>query len=153
VIIQSFEPEPIRQVVSKETALQVRTVLEGVVSRGTGKKAAVPGFKAAGKTGTAQKIVNGGYSHDAFWASFIGFAPYDEPKVVIAVSIDEPHPVIFGGEVAAPVFSKVASQVLAYWQISQKVPVDVPANGKKSAASKPKQASPQAPKPLPIPAQ
>lgn len=153
VVIQSFEPEPIRQVVSKETALQVRTVLEGVVSRGTGKKAAVPGFKAAGKTGTAQKIVNGGYSHDSFWASFIGFVPYDEPKVVIAVSIDEPHPVIFGGEVAAPVFSKIGSQVLAYWQISQKVPVEVPVKGKKAVASKSKQTSPQAPNPLPIAAQ
>lgn len=119
-IIQSFDPEPVRQVISKETAMQVRTVLEGVVSRGTGKKAAVPGFKAAGKTGTAQKILpGGGYSHDHFWASFVGFVPYDEPRIVVSVSIDEPHPVYYGGEVAAPAFSKVASEILAYWQISQ----------------------------------
>ncbi len=121
-VIQSFEPEPVRQVISKETSLQVRSVLEGVVSRGTGKKAIVPGFKAAGKTGTAQKIMaDGKYSHDQFIASFIGFVPYDEPKVVIAVSIDEPHPIYYGGEVAAPAFSKVASGILAYWQISQNV--------------------------------
>jgi cell division protein FtsI (penicillin-binding protein 3) len=119
-IIQSYDPAPVREVISKETAIQVRTVLEGVVSRGTGKKAAVPGFKAAGKTGTAQKLLpNGTYSHDHFWASFVGFVPYDEPRLAISVSIDEPHPVYYGGEVAAPAFSQVASEILAYWQISQ----------------------------------
>ena len=118
-VIQSYEPEEVRRVISKETSLQVRSVLEGAVSRGTGKKAAVPGFKAAGKTGTAQKIVGGQYSHDKFFASFVGFVPYDEPKVVIAVNIDEPHPVIFGGEVSAPAFSHLASAILGYWQISQ----------------------------------
>ena len=119
-IVQSYDPEPVRQAISKEAAIQVRTVLEGVVSRGTGKKAAVPGFRAAGKTGTAQKILpDGTYSHDHFWASFVGFVPYDEPKLVIAVSIDEPRPVYYGGEVAAPAFSKVASEILGYWQVSQ----------------------------------
>lgn len=125
-VVQSFGPEVIRQVVSKETSLEVRSVLEGVVSRGTGKKAVVPGFKAAGKTGTAQKIVNGTYSHDQFVASFIGFVPYDEPRVVIIVTIDEPRPVIYGGEVAAPAFSRIASGVLAYWRISRtEVPKEV----------------------------
>jgi cell division protein FtsI (penicillin-binding protein 3) len=117
--IQTFLPEAVRPVISKSTALQVRSVLEGVVSRGTGKKAAVPGFKAAGKTGTAQKILpDGTYSHSHFIASFIGFVPYDDPKLVISVSIDEPRPIYYGGEVAAPAFSKVASGILAYWQVS-----------------------------------
>jgi cell division protein FtsI (penicillin-binding protein 3) len=131
--IEAFEPQPLRQAISKETALQVRSVLEGVVSRGTGKKAAVPGFKAAGKTGTAQKILpNGTYSHDQFIASFVGFVPYDEPKVVVSVSIDQPHPVYYGGEVAAPVFSRVAAGVLAYWEISQNVvPPEVVPNKKR----------------------
>jgi len=121
-VIRSFSPEPVRQVVSKQTALQVRSVLEGVVSRGTGKKAAVPGFKAAGKTGTAQKLLpDGNYSHDQFIASFVGFVPYDEPKVVIAISIDQPHPVYYGGDVAAPAFSRIAAGILAYWQISQNI--------------------------------
>lgn len=122
-IVKTILPERTRQVISKETSLQVRSVLEGVVSHGTGKKAIVPGFRAAGKTGTAQKILpNGTYSHDQFIASFIGFVPYDEPKVVIAVSIDEPHPVYYGGEVAAPAFSRIAGGILAYWQISQQLP-------------------------------
>ncbi len=122
-VIQSFQPEAVRQAISKETAIQVRTVMEGVVSRGTGKKAAVPGFKAAGKTGTAQKILpDGTYSHDHFIASFVGFVPYDEPRLAMVVSIDEPHPVIFGGEVAAPAFARIASQIFAYWQISQTAP-------------------------------
>ena len=112
--------------------------MEGVVARGTGKKAAVPGFKAAGKTGTAQKLLpNGTYSHDQFIASFVGFVPYDEPKVVIAVSIDEPHPIYYGGEVAAPAFSMLASKILAYWQIPQSaLPAEVsPVSAKRLRSS------------------
>lgn len=142
-VVKSYEVEPVRQVISKETSLQVRSVLEGVVSRGTGKKAIVPGFKAAGKTGTAQKILpNGTYSHDHFIGSFVGFVPYDEPKVVIVVSIDEPHPVYYGGEVAAPAFSKIAQGLLAYWRIQQKLtPPEVILSGKKSQKSKAKKPS------------
>lgn len=136
-VLQSFDPEIVRRVISKETSLEVRSVLEGVVSRGTGKKAIVPGFKAAGKTGTAQKIVNGTYSHDQFVASFIGFVPYDEPRVVIIVTIDEPRPVIYGGEVAAPAFSRIASGVLAYWRISRtEVPKEVVPASKISAVGR-----------------
>ena len=137
-LIKSFKPEAVRQVISKEASLQVRSVLEGVVSRGTGKKAAVPGFKAAGKTGTAQKLLpNGGYSHDHFFASFIGFVPYDEPKIAIVVSIDQPHPVYYGGEVAAPAFSRIASEILAYWRISQNlVPAEVVNRSAKSLKRK-----------------
>ncbi len=135
-IIREFDAELVRQVISKEASLQARSVLEGVVSRGTGKKAIVPGFKAAGKTGTAQKLLpDGTYSHDHFIASFVGFVPYDEPKVVITVSIDQPHPVYYGGEVAAPAFSKVASAILAYWQISQNMtPPEVIKNVSRGAA-------------------
>jgi cell division protein FtsI (penicillin-binding protein 3) len=130
-VVRAYEPTVVRRVISKETSLQVRSVLEGVVSRGTGKKAKVPGFKAAGKTGTAQKILpDGTYSHDHFIASFVGFVPYDEPKLVITVSIDEPRPVIFGGEVAAPAFSRVAAGVLSYWQIQK---TEVPPQVVKSA--------------------
>lgn len=133
-VIKRYEPEAVRQVISKETALQVRTVLQGVVERGTGKKAAVPGFKAAGKTGTAQKILpGGGYSHDHFIGSFVGLVPYDDPKVVIAVSIDEPRPVYYGGEVAAPAFSRLAAGILSYWRIVQN---DVPPEVIRSTAPK-----------------
>ncbi len=136
-IIQSYDPTPVRQVISKETALQVRSVLEGVVDHGTGKKAKVPGFRAAGKTGTAQKILaDGTYSHDKFFASFVGFVPYDEPKIVISVSVDEPHPVYYGGEVAAPIFSQVAAEILGYWQISQTLPPPQAVKGRKAPAVK-----------------
>ncbi len=119
-VIQSFPIEPVRQVISRESAIECRTVLEGVVARGTGKKAKVPGFRAAGKTGTAQKILpNGTYSHDHFYASFVGLVPYDEPKLAILVSLDEPHPIIYGGETAAPAFAKIAGEIMSYWQISQ----------------------------------
>ncbi|OIO39596.1 MAG: hypothetical protein AUJ72_00500 [Candidatus Omnitrophica bacterium CG1_02_46_14] len=142
-IIQSFEPETVRRALSKETCLQVRSVLEEVVSHGTGKKAVVSGFRAAGKTGTAQKILpDGHYSHDQFFASFVGFVPYDEPKIVIAVSIDEPHPVYYGGDVAAPAFSRIASGILAYWQISQnEVPAEITAEGSKNLERKNKKVS------------
>ncbi len=142
-VIQSFEAETVRRVISKDTCLQVRSVLEGVVSRGTGKKAAVPGFKAAGKTGTAQKLLpDGHYSHDQFFASFVGFVPYDEPKVVIAVSIDQPHPVYYGGDVAAPAFSRIASSILAYWQISQNTaPPEVVSSSAKNLERKGRKAS------------
>ncbi len=136
-VIQTFEPEEVRSVLSKETSLQVRSVLEGVVSRGTGKKAAVSGFKAAGKTGTAQKIVNGLYSHDKFFASFVGFVPYDEPRLVISVNIDEPHPVIFGGEVSAPAFSRLSEAILAYWQVPRtEIPIEAVKNVSKALKKK-----------------
>ena len=123
-VIETFPVESVRQVISRESAIEVRSVLEGVVAHGTGKKAKVPGFRAAGKTGTAQKILpNGQYSHDQFFASFVGLVPYDEPKVVIGVSLDEPHPIIYGGETAAPAFSRIAGEIMGYWQISQ---TDVP---------------------------
>jgi cell division protein FtsI/penicillin-binding protein 2 len=137
--VQSYDVTSVRRVISKETALQVRSVMEGVVSRGTGKKAAIPGFKAAGKTGTAQKLLpSGAYSHDQFIASFVGFVPYDEPRVVISVSIDEPHPVYYGGDVAAPAFSRVGAEIMAYWQIAgQDVPKEViQSYGKDSAHAK-----------------
>ena len=80
---------------------------------GTGKAAAIPGYTAAGKTGTAQKAVPGaGYSKDRYVASFIGFTPADRPRVVIAVVVDEPKGKTYGAEVAAPVFSAIGADVL-----------------------------------------
>ena len=90
-------------------------MLAGVVEEGTGKMAQISDITSAGKTGTAQKIEpGGGYSHNKFVASFIGFAPAQEPVVVIVVSIDEPKPYYFGGVVAAPVFRSVASDTVKY---------------------------------------
>lgn len=118
-LIRSFEPEVVRQVISAETAGKMRRLLGGVVTSGTGKKAAVKGYEVGGKTGTAQKVMeNGAYSHSAFMASFIGFGPVEEPKLVIAVCVDEPRPVYYGGSVAAPIFSRVMKDVLRYLEAS-----------------------------------
>ncbi|MDD5730187.1 MAG: penicillin-binding transpeptidase domain-containing protein [Candidatus Omnitrophica bacterium] len=128
--IQKFSPVLLRQVMSPATSERVRKILTGVVEEGTGKLAKVPGFSAGGKTGTAQKLEpNGSYSHNKFVASFIGFAPAEEPEVVIAVVVDDPHPYYYGGVVSAPVFKNVASDVLRYLKATQSVDKVVAFNG------------------------
>ena len=113
--IKKFSPFSVRKVISPETALRVKKILAGAVEEGTGKLAKIPGISAAGKTGTAQKLEpNGAYSHSKFVASFIGFAPVDEPMVAIAVMVDEPRPYYFGGVVAAPVFKNAAGDIIKY---------------------------------------
>jgi cell division protein FtsI (penicillin-binding protein 3) len=103
-----------RRVISKETAGTLRGMLEGVTLNGTAKKAQLDGYTAAGKTGTAQKIdtKTKTYSKTKFVASFVGFAPVNNPAVVIIVVIDEPGGSYHGGEVAAPVFRQIAEQIL-----------------------------------------
>ncbi|MFH1888605.1 MAG: penicillin-binding transpeptidase domain-containing protein [Candidatus Omnitrophota bacterium] len=114
-LIKSFAPAVVRRVISEDTANRVRQILTGVVEQGTGKLAKIAGFSSAGKTGTAQKLeANGAYSHNKFMASFIGFAPADDPVIAVVVVIDEPRPYYFGGVVAAPVFKNVAGDVLKY---------------------------------------
>ncbi|MDD2752418.1 MAG: penicillin-binding transpeptidase domain-containing protein [Candidatus Omnitrophica bacterium] len=120
VTIKKNSPQMIRKVISLDTAERVKKILVGVVEEGTGKLAKVPGFSAAGKTGTAQKLEpNGTYSHAKFVASFIGFAPAEDPRVAIAVILDQPHPYYFGGVVSAPVFKNVAADTLKYLRIKQ----------------------------------
>ncbi len=118
--IKKFQPTLIRRVISLDTSLRVKKILTGAVEEGTGKLAKVAGFTAAGKTGTAQKLEpNGAYSHNKFVASFIGFAPAEEPLVTIVVIVDEPHPYYFGGVVSAPVFKNVAGDVIRYLKMHQ----------------------------------
>lgn len=95
------------------------TILKEVVRQGTGKKAAVKGYEVAGKTGTAQKIdpETRKYSADNFVASFIGFVPADDPKLVVLVMIDEPKDKYWGGDVAAPVFSEITRETLRYLNV------------------------------------
>lgn len=113
--VKEFPPKVLRRVISRETALKMRNILMGVVETGTGKKARIEEYNAGGKTGTAQKAEPGGaYSHDRFIASFIGFAPVERPVLAIAVCVDEPRPVYYGGDVAAPVFKNVADESLKY---------------------------------------
>jgi cell division protein FtsI (penicillin-binding protein 3) len=118
--IKQFKPTQVRRVISTETAARVASILSGVIEHGTGTLAKIEGIKAAGKTGTAQKLEpNGTYSHTKFIASFIGFAPVENPLVAIAVVLDEPHPYYFGGVVAAPVFKNVASETIKYLRARQ----------------------------------
>jgi cell division protein FtsI/penicillin-binding protein 2 len=113
-IIKSFEPQALDQIIAPETAKRVKEILVGAVESGTGKQAMIPGMRVAGKTGTAQKVVGNSYSHDKFYASFIGFAPADNPRLAAIVVFDEPHPNHFGGTVSAPVFKEVIENALRY---------------------------------------
>lgn len=111
-LLRRNAPAPER-ILSETTARTVKEMMLRVVEKGTGKLATIPGFTVAGKTGTAQKAVpGGGYSPDRFVASFIGFAPAEAPRVVIAVVVDEPRGKIYGGDVAAPVFSAIGEETL-----------------------------------------
>lgn len=114
-IIREFKPQEVRRVISPRTASRMKDILVLVTEKGTGKLARLADFKVAGKTGTAQKVEpNGAYSHSKYTASFIGFAPSDEPLIAIVVTVDEPHPYYFGGVVAAPVFKQISQDVVKY---------------------------------------
>jgi len=113
-VIKDFPVIVPRRVISTDTVLKMRSVLKGVVETGTGKKAKLEDYTAGGKTGTAQKVENGVYSPDHFVGSFIGFAPVEKPVIAVVVSIDSPHPIYFGGDVAAPVFKNVVNDTLRY---------------------------------------
>jgi membrane peptidoglycan carboxypeptidase len=115
-----------RRVIRAETAATLRRLMEGVILHGTGKNARLDGWTAGGKTGTAQKIdpATGRYSRTNVIASFTGFAPINNPAVTILVSIDSPagypHD---GATVAAPVFKRIAEQVLPYLDVARDVPL------------------------------
>jgi cell division protein FtsI (penicillin-binding protein 3) len=114
-----------RRVADERTAAEVREMMEDVMIEGTGKSIQLEGYTSGGKTGTAQKIdpATGRYSRTDYIASFVGFAPVNDPAVTVLVSIDSPVGEHFGDEVAGPVFKRIMGQVLAYLD----VPHDVPA--------------------------
>ncbi len=114
-------PAPVR-VVSERTAAVLNELLKEVVARGTGKNAALAEHVVAGKTGTAQKAVRGGYSADRFVASFAGYVPADRPRLVILVVIDDPRGEQYGGVIAAPVFREIAEATLRYLGVSPSIP-------------------------------
>src|SRR3954452_13587634 len=108
------------RVISEATASSLRRMLEGVLGPGgTASGAAIPGYMLAGKTGTAEKPdpVTGGYSQSKFVSSFVGFAPAKQPKLLVAVMVDEPHGEIYGGRVAGPAFRDITSFALNYLKI------------------------------------
>lgn len=115
-----------QQVMSAQTALQMRDMLELVVQAGgTAPKAQIAGYRVAGKTGTAQKVENGVYAEGKFIGSFIGMAPASNPRLIMAVMIDEPSAgQYYGGTVAAPVFSAVMAGALRMLAVPQDAPND-----------------------------
>ncbi len=116
------------RVISPLTAAQMKQMMEGVVLHGTGTKAILEGYSSAGKTGTAQKIdpSTGAYSHTKYIGSFAGFAPVNNPAITVAVILDSAVGLHQGGQVAAPVFQRVAQQVLEYLHTPHDV--DLPAS-------------------------
>lgn len=121
-VVYNFTGSVRRQVLSTKTAEQMARMLEGVASKeGTAPMAAIPNFEVAGKTGTAQKLINGRYSERNHVGSFVGFFPASRPRVVITVIVDDGHPangrVGYGSVVAAPSFKHIAEQLIQYLDI------------------------------------
>jgi len=113
-VLKEYRPLVIRRVVSEATSKNLLDMLTGVISsRGTGYKAQVEGYTIAGKTGTAQiaDTNKGGYLEDQFYASFLGFVPVPNPKIVVLVTIDRPVGEVYGGQIAAPVFRAIVERI------------------------------------------
>ncbi len=126
--VESLAPPPAVRVLSAETAAELGRILVGVVERGTGTRASIPGFTVAGKTGTAQKAGPGGYQPGRYVPNFVGFVPAESPRLVGVVVMEEPHGKYYAGEVVAPVFSRIVSQALSILRIApeeQRVPATV----------------------------
>jgi cell division protein FtsI (penicillin-binding protein 3) len=127
VSLLKLKEAPIGQhVISAQTANEVRAMLELVVQPGgTAPKAQVMGYRVAGKTGTAHKLINGVYAEDRYVSSFVGMAPASNPRLIIAVMIDEPSDgQYYGGAVAAPVFSAVMGDALRMLAVPQDAPTN-----------------------------
>ena len=124
-LIRHDEPVEGKQVISPRTAIAVRSMLELVVkSGGTGPRAQVMGYRVAGKTGTAHKAEGRGYAEDRYVSSFVGLAPASDPRLLVAVMIDEPsNGQYYGGVVAAPVFSRVMAEALRMLSIAPDAPL------------------------------
>lgn len=112
-VISQTAPEAKRRVISEETSKQLRNALESVVAQGTGRNAFVDGYRVGGKTGTAQKVKDGVYLKNNYIVSFIGFAPADDPEIVVYVAVDNPKGTVqFGGTVAAPIVGNIMEDSL-----------------------------------------
>jgi cell division protein FtsI (penicillin-binding protein 3) len=121
----AFHPGSSRRVISSFTAGEMRSMMQKVVLEGTGRKAILEGYTSAGKTGTAQKVdpATGAYSKTKYIGSFAGFAPVNNPQIVVAVILDSAVGLHQGGQVSAPVFHRVAQQVLEYLHTPHDLPL------------------------------
>jgi cell division protein FtsI (penicillin-binding protein 3) len=121
----AFHPGTSRRVISSYTAAEMRSMMQKVVLEGTGRKAILEGYSAAGKTGTAQKVdpATGAYSKTKYIGSFAGFAPVNNPQIVVAVILDSAVGLHQGGQVSAPIFRRVTQQVLEYLHTPHDLPL------------------------------
>ena len=130
IVVEKKEPELVRQPISEETSMAMREVMESVVSQGGGKNAYLAGYRIAGKTGTSEKIPRG---NQKYVASFISFAPADDPQIACLVILDQPAPgrPYYGGTIAAPVVKNIMEETLQYLEVqpryseSEKAFVDI----------------------------
>ncbi len=126
-VLREFQTETVRQVISKNTARTLLGLLTSVVQKGTGRNAFVDGYGAAGKTGTAQVVESGGYAEGKYVASFMGYAPADDPRISVLVMVAEPAgSIYFGSQVAAPVFKAVAQDTLRYLKVPERPNLEKP---------------------------
>ncbi|MBI2213414.1 MAG: PASTA domain-containing protein [Acidobacteria bacterium] len=121
-VVKDYAPPAATRVISEKNAAVLNEILKGVVSNGTGKRAALEDHQVAGKTGTAQKAEHGRYSPDKTIASFVGYVPADRPRLVILVVVDEPTIGQYGGEIAAPAFKRIAEATLRYLRVEPSIP-------------------------------
>jgi cell division protein FtsI (penicillin-binding protein 3) len=121
----AFHPGASRRVISSYTAAEMRSMMQKVVLEGTGRKAILEGYSSAGKTGTAQKVdpATGAYSKTKYIGSFAGFAPVNNPQIVVAVILDSAVGLHQGGQVSAPVFRRISQQVLEYLHTPHDLPL------------------------------
>src|SRR5579872_5611797 len=121
----AFHPGAAHRVISPYTAAEMRAMMQKVVLEGTGRKAILEGYSSAGKTGTAQKVdpATGAYSKTKYIGSFAGFAPVNNPQIVVAVILDSAVGLHQGGQVSAPVFTRITQQVLEYLHVPHDLPL------------------------------
>jgi cell division protein FtsI (penicillin-binding protein 3) len=121
----AFHPGAAHRVISSYTAAEMRAMMQKVVLEGTGRKAILEGYTSAGKTGTGQKVdpATGAYSKTKYVASFAGFAPLNNPQIVVAVILDSAVGLHQGGQVSAPVFRRISQQVLEYLHVPHDLPL------------------------------
>lgn len=116
--VEKFEPEIIRKVLSKETSDTMLELMESVVNNGVGSNAYIPGYTVGGKTGTAEKVIDGRYVKGKYIGSFAAVSPTNEPKMVMLVIVDDPEGVYYGGTTAAPIAKEIIENTLKYLEIS-----------------------------------
>jgi stage V sporulation protein D (sporulation-specific penicillin-binding protein) len=120
-VTETIKPKVVRQVISEDTSKKMMEISESVVSEGSGNKAYIPGYRIGGKTGTAQKVIDGKYAQGKYICSFVGIAPTDDPQIVVLAIVDEPTGVqAFGSSTAGPIVKEIMNDSLKYLGVEPK---------------------------------